>query len=57
MDHGEIKEFDTILNLFDEQDSIFRSLCNQAGLSRKDILHIREEAHKDVEDVSGPSSG
>ncbi|EPT04814.1 hypothetical protein FOMPIDRAFT_39674 [Fomitopsis schrenkii] len=33
MDAGRVAEFDTPLNLFDKEDSIFRSLCNQAGLS------------------------
>lgn len=43
MDAGEIAEFDTVLNLFDKEDSIFRSLCNEAGLSRADILRIRAD--------------
>jgi ATP-binding cassette subfamily C (CFTR/MRP) protein 1 len=41
MDQGKVAEFDTVLNLFDKEDSIFRSLCNEAGLSRQDILRIR----------------
>ncbi|TFY55007.1 hypothetical protein EVJ58_g8525 [Rhodofomes roseus] len=41
MDAGHVAEFDTPLNLFDKEDSIFRSLCDQAGLSRQDILRIR----------------
>jgi len=41
MDAGRVAEFDTPLNLFDQEDSIFRSLCDQAGLSRQDILRIR----------------
>ncbi|KAE9399630.1 multidrug resistance-associated ABC transporter [Gymnopus androsaceus JB14] len=41
MDAGQKAEFDTVLNLFDREDSIFRSLCNEAGLSRADILRIR----------------
>ncbi|KAJ3720533.1 multidrug resistance-associated ABC transporter [Lentinula raphanica] len=41
MDAGQIAEFDTVLNLFDREDSIFRSLCNEAHLSRSDILRIR----------------
>ncbi|KII85519.1 hypothetical protein PLICRDRAFT_319144 [Plicaturopsis crispa FD-325 SS-3] len=44
MDAGQIAEFDTVLNLFDKEDSIFRSLCNEAGLSRQDILRIRAES-------------
>lgn len=45
MDEGEVAEFDTVLNLFDKEDSIFRSLCDEAGLSRQDILKIRSEAY------------
>jgi len=56
MDGGEVAEFDTVLNLFDRRDSIFRSLCNEAGLSRQDILRIRQESLADVE-VTGLSSG
>lgn len=41
MDAGQVAEFDTPLNLFDKEDSIFRSLCNEAGLTRQDILRIR----------------
>ncbi|KAF4607269.1 hypothetical protein EYR38_001330 [Pleurotus pulmonarius] len=41
MDNGKVAEFDTVLNLFDKDDSIFRSLCNEALLSRQDILRIR----------------
>ena len=43
MDVGEIAEFDTVLNLFDKEDSIFRSLCNEANLQRADILRIRAD--------------
>ncbi|KZS90158.1 multidrug resistance-associated ABC transporter [Sistotremastrum niveocremeum HHB9708] len=41
MDHGKVAEFDTPLALFDNAESIFRSLCNEAGLSRQDIVRIR----------------
>ena len=41
MDSGRVAEFDMPLNLFDKEDSIFRSLCDQAGLSRDDILRIK----------------
>lgn len=41
MDGGRVAEFDTPLNLFDREDSIFRSLCNEAGLTRLDIIRIR----------------
>lgn len=43
MDGGEIAEFDTVLNLFDNENSIFRSLCNEANLQRADILRIRAD--------------
>ncbi len=41
MDAGKVAEFDSPLDLFDKEDSIFRSLCNEANLSRQDILKIR----------------
>lgn len=41
MDSGRVAEYDTPLNLFDKEDSIFRSLCNEAGLARHDIERIR----------------
>ncbi|KAF5360291.1 hypothetical protein D9758_009169 [Tetrapyrgos nigripes] len=41
MDAGRVAEFDTVLNLYDKEDSIFRSLCNEANLQRPDILRIR----------------
>ncbi|KAJ7224699.1 multidrug resistance-associated ABC transporter, partial [Mycena pura] len=41
MDGGKVAEFDTVLSLFDRPDSVFRGLCEQASLSRADILHIR----------------
>ena len=41
MDAGKVAEFDTPLALFDREDSIFRSLCDEANLSRQDILKIR----------------
>ncbi|KAF9466028.1 multidrug resistance-associated ABC transporter [Collybia nuda] len=47
MDAGEIAEFDTVLNLYDNETSIFRSLCNEANLQRSDILRIRAE-HNDT---------
>ncbi|CAK5271106.1 unnamed protein product [Mycena citricolor] len=43
MDQGQVAEYDTVLNLFDKEDSIFRSLCNEANLSRADILRIRAD--------------
>ena len=41
MDAGQVAEFDSPLNLFDRTDSIFRSLCDEANLSRQDIVRIR----------------
>ncbi|KAK7454037.1 hypothetical protein VKT23_011548 [Stygiomarasmius scandens] len=41
MDAGKVAEFDTVLTLYDREDSIFRSLCDEANLSRSDILRIR----------------
>ncbi|TDL20293.1 multidrug resistance-associated ABC transporter [Rickenella mellea] len=46
MDSGEVAEFDTPLNLFDKEESIFRSLCDEAGLSRPDILRIQAAVNK-----------
>ena len=46
MDDGKVAEFDTVLNLFDKTDSIFRSLCDEANLDRTDI--IRLQAEKDL---------
>lgn len=41
MEAGKVAEFDTPMNLFDQTNSIFRSLCEEAGLSRQDIVRIR----------------
>jgi ATP-binding cassette subfamily C (CFTR/MRP) protein 1 len=41
MDAGLVAEFDSPLDLFDREGSIFRSLCDEAGLSRADILRMR----------------
>ncbi|TFK23813.1 ATP-dependent bile acid permease [Coprinopsis marcescibilis] len=43
MDQGKVAEFDTVLKLYDKEDSIFRSLCDEANLQRVDILRIRSE--------------
>lgn len=45
MDAGRVAEFDTVLTLFDREESIFRSLCNEARLQRADIVHIRAGYH------------
>ena len=44
MSTGRVAEFDTPLALFDKEESIFRSLCDEAGLTRTDIIRIREGA-------------
>lgn len=41
MQDGQVAEFDTPLELFDREDSIFRSLCREASLTREDIVRIR----------------
>lgn len=43
MNDGQVAEFDTVLNLFGKEDSIFRSLCNEAGLTLADIQRIRAD--------------
>ncbi|CAL1711021.1 unnamed protein product [Somion occarium] len=53
MDAGKVVEHDTPLNLFDKEDSIFRSLCNEAGLTRQDILRIRASAQSTSTTVGG----
>ena len=45
MDAGRVVEFDAPITLFDREDSVFRSLCNEANLSRQDILKIRATVH------------
>jgi hypothetical protein len=34
MDQGEVAEFDTVLNLYDREESIYRLLCNEVNLRR-----------------------
>ncbi|KAI5832858.1 P-loop containing nucleoside triphosphate hydrolase protein [Schizophyllum commune Tattone D] len=41
MDDGRVAEVGSVLSLFDTEGSIFRSLCNEAKLSRADIERIR----------------
>lgn len=52
MNEGRVAEFDTVLNLFDKEDSIFRSLCDEANLQRVDIVRIRSE-HNEIVPVAG----
>lgn len=51
MDAGGVAEFDTVLNLYDNEKSIFRSLCNEANLQRSDILRIRADHTKIIAEV------
>ncbi|CCM00202.1 uncharacterized protein FIBRA_02230 [Fibroporia radiculosa] len=44
MDAGKVVEFDTPLTLYNQKDSIFRSLCDEANLSGEDIVRIRTSA-------------
>jgi ATP-binding cassette subfamily C (CFTR/MRP) protein 1 len=44
VDAGKVVEFDTVLNLFDSDTSIFRSLCNNAYLQREEILRIQKNS-------------
>ncbi|EPS96092.1 hypothetical protein FOMPIDRAFT_101769 [Fomitopsis schrenkii] len=37
MDAGQIAEFDTPLNLFQKQDSIFRGMCERSGITTAEI--------------------
>ena len=46
MEAGQIAEFDSPLALFDRPDSIFRSMCDAAKLSRDAVVRIR--AREDV---------
>lgn len=48
MDAGKVAEYNTPLSLFDKEDSIFRSLCDEAGLSRQDIVRIRSGAATNI---------
>ncbi|CDZ96790.1 Multidrug resistance-associated protein/mitoxantrone resistance protein, ABC superfamily [Phaffia rhodozyma] len=43
MDAGKVAEFASPIELFDRENSIFRSMCDQAQLTRSDILRIRGE--------------
>jgi ATP-binding cassette subfamily C (CFTR/MRP) protein 1 len=43
LEQGSIAEFDTPLNLYDREGSVFRGMCEAAGLSRGEIMRIRGE--------------
>ncbi|KAJ9111012.1 hypothetical protein QFC22_006657 [Naganishia vaughanmartiniae] len=43
LEKGNVAEFDTPLNLYDQQDSIFRGMCDAANLDRDAILRIRDQ--------------
>jgi len=48
LDGGMVAEYDTVLGLFDKPSgSVFRSLCDEAGLTRGDIMRIRKDAGRD----------
>ncbi|KAG9227354.1 hypothetical protein CCMSSC00406_0004107 [Pleurotus cornucopiae] len=51
MDSGRMVDFDTVLNLFDKEESIFRALCDEASLNREDILKIRASASAQSKDL------
>lgn len=45
MDAGEIAEFDSPLNLYRDEDGLFRSMCDRSNISREDIERaVRKEA-------------
>ncbi|ORX37805.1 P-loop containing nucleoside triphosphate hydrolase protein [Kockovaella imperatae] len=44
MDAGEIAEFDTPLALFDDSNSIFRTMCEKKSITRQDLLRIQADA-------------
>ncbi|TBU42097.1 multidrug resistance-associated ABC transporter [Dichomitus squalens] len=48
MDQGKVAEFDSPLNLYDREGSIFRSLCYEANLSRQDIVRIRSSVQGQI---------
>ncbi|VEU19787.1 DEKNAAC100140 [Brettanomyces naardenensis] len=37
LDQGEIREFDAPLTLFEKKDGIFRSMCDQSGITKEDF--------------------
>ncbi|KAK0542683.1 hypothetical protein OC845_006498 [Tilletia horrida] len=62
MDKGQVAEFDAPLTLFDRTDSIFRSMCDAAKLTREDIVTIRAAANRKdlvhaIIDTSAESKG
>ncbi|KAH8822118.1 multidrug resistance-associated ABC transporter [Flagelloscypha sp. PMI_526] len=42
MDKGTVGELGPILELFDKEDSMFRGLCNDASLTREDIMKLKQ---------------
>ena len=56
MDQGKVAEFDTPLNLYDKEGSIFRSLCNEANLSRQDIVRIRSTVQGQISTSASASA-
>jgi ATP-binding cassette, subfamily C (CFTR/MRP), member 1 len=46
MDNGVVAEFDDPLTLYDRPTSVFRSLCDEANLTRAEIVRIRANGGK-----------
>lgn len=42
LDHGEVAEFDTPMNLFNKEDGIFRSMCVKSTITEEQIIAARE---------------
>jgi len=55
LDDGRIAEFDTPLNLFDNPDSIFHSMCDKAGLNRHDIERIQTGVASQLPSLVAPT--
>ncbi|KAI0733631.1 ABC protein [Fomitopsis betulina] len=45
MDAGQIAEYDTPLNLFHRQDSIFRGMCERSGITTGEIEKANHKVH------------
>ena len=43
MDSGNVAELDTPLNLYDQENGIFRGMCERSGIRREDFF-LSEEA-------------
>ncbi|KAF2268084.1 P-loop containing nucleoside triphosphate hydrolase protein [Lojkania enalia] len=47
MDAGQVAELDTPLQLFRQNDGIFREMCLKLGITEQQIVHATEIAHAD----------